>query len=145
MRLISASRTVSIGHRIPSYDGICSSPHGHNLQVVVSAEPLDNDALYDFKELDRQLAAVLSDWDHAMILSIDDPLAQVLRDMGFRVVTLDEEPSTENMAEAILFDLLTKATDPSRVRILNIDLQETDKYGANVDELRAGHARRVEW
>ena len=47
---ITVNQTVSMGHRLPSYDGLCSSLHGHNLRITATVEV--GDEFLDFKQVD---------------------------------------------------------------------------------------------
>jgi 6-pyruvoyl-tetrahydropterin synthase len=124
-----------MGHRLPSYDGICASPHGHN--IVVTAGVYNQGPFLDFKILSDDLQKILKDFDHAMVLFASDPLVAVLKEFNFRVVTLSQEPTTENIAAYIYTALHAANYSPSSVRV-----QETAKYAAvcssfpNVEVLR---------
>lgn len=118
---IEVSHTVSMGHRLPSYDGICASPHGHNVRVVVR---LDAPDFTDFKDVKQALIAVLQPLDHAMVLYQADPLLRVLREMRFRTVALSVEPTTEAIASLVFNELL-----PGFL-IQSVTVHETDSYAA---------------
>ena len=119
---IQVSHTISMGHRLPSYDGICSSPHGHNIRVVVR---ITTHGFFDFKVLHRHLADLLDAFDHAMVLQHDDPLLSVLRAMSFRTVALSVEPTTEAIAQLVYNELRR-----SGLSVLDVTVHETDKYAA---------------
>jgi 6-pyruvoyltetrahydropterin/6-carboxytetrahydropterin synthase len=131
---ITVERSISMGHRLPSYNGICSSPHGHNIRVVVQ---IDTDDFLDFKVVDGLLRDVLEDFDHAMVLWNDDPLLPVLREMKFRTVAMNVEPTTENVAALFFNELLESGLYISRVTV-----HETDKYSAFAEK-RMPTIRRV--
>ena len=119
---ITVQRTISMGHRLPSYPGICSSPHGHN--VVVEVEVYADDFL-DFKEVDQVLLSIIQDFDHAMVLWDNDPLGEYLLGAGFRVVLLSHEPTTENIASYIFEQMLR-----SYSQLVCVTVHETAKYSA---------------
>lgn len=121
---IVVSRTVSMGHRLPGYDGVCRNPHGHNMRVTVHVDP--GGKFVDFKDVDAELAVVTGAMDHAMLLWDLDPLAQVLLDMGFRVVLLEEHPTTEYIAAFVMRAMARKYA------VTRVVVQETDKYAAEV-------------
>ena len=123
--LITVSHTISMGHRLPSYDGICASPHGHNVKVEASFE---STTFLDFKKVQEELRDLLHDFDHAMVLHRKDPLVEVLTDMMFRVVVLSEEPSTEVIAQYLFDQLYAREYRPACVTVY-----ETEKYSAAVD------------
>ena len=93
------------GHRLMHYNGKCRQLHGHNAKAVVTLQSEGLDTLgmvSDFSALRRHVG----DWvdrtlDHRMVLHKDDPLVPLLRQAGDPVVTLDEHPTTENIAKFI--------------------------------------------
>ena len=93
------------GHRLLDYDGKCRFFHGHNgkLEVQLSAETLDAKGMVrDFTEIKQVLQTwVDQELDHRMLLNARDPLVQTLRDAGEPVVTLDANPTAENIAKLI--------------------------------------------
>lgn len=129
---IKVSRTISMGHRLPSYKGICSSPHGHNVQVDVVVR-VPEGKFIDFKVIDKALAKILDGMDHAMVLYEKDPLLSVLRDgmpLPFRTYALPVEPTTEAIAGHVL-DLMKKALYDQH--IVSCTVHETGKYSATVE------------
>lgn len=126
MAIIKASATISMGHRLPSYKGICSSPHGHNVTVDVTVFAADKEFV-DFKKVGDILELVLADFDHAMVLHDRDPLLTVLRTFGFRTVALNIEPTTEAIA-AYVFNEIREAGFMMEC----VKVHETAKYSAIV-------------
>lgn len=123
--------TISMGHRLPNYDGRCSSPHGHNMRVEVEVE--SREFFLDFKHVSEELHKILDPMDHAMILSHEDELAGVLRSMGFRVVTLDFDPTTEEVARYILNRMAgVFSYDIGVGHVTRVTVHETAKYSATV-------------
>lgn len=123
---ITAGRTVSMGHRLPSYAGDCASPHGHNVLFEVSVAT--HGQFVDFKQVDACLGAVLQDLDHAMVLHEADPLLPVLRGMGFRTVALSVEPTTEALAQLVFNEMSL------RLAVECVVVHETAKYSSTVVE-----------
>ena len=74
------------GHRLLDYEGKCRHLHGHNglLEVEIESESLDHRGMVmDFSDL----RGVVKDWvdrnlDHKMLLHKDDPVADLLSEMG---------------------------------------------------------------
>lgn len=131
---ITIEHTVSMGHRLPSYKGLCSSPHGHNMRVVVT---LETEGFVDFKQVSEVLGAILMPFDHAMILQESDPLLKVLNDMGFRTFPTREEPTTEALAQlimeifsAVLGDRQNVGSLAERCEVIQVTVHETAKYSA---------------
>lgn len=125
MQTIHVEVAMSMGHRLPSYKGICSSPHGHNAKVEVVVETTK---FIDFKDVQRDLRVVTDQMDHSMILWKDDPLLPILKnDFEFRTYQLDVEPTTENIA----WEIFNKMKDAG-YKVRSVTVHETDKYAATV-------------
>jgi len=123
-------RTISMGHRLSTYDGICSSMHGHNVTFEVM---LHTTKFTDFKAVDRDLGRLLEPLDHAMVLFEDDPFVRVLRPLPQRLVLLNVEPTTEAIAELIFNEMCELSWI-----IVEVKVYETDKYAASI-----GHGGNV--
>lgn len=121
--IITVSHVISMGHRLPSYKGICSSPHGHNVRVEVVID--SHNKFLDFKKVSDSLKFVLEPLDHAMVLHTEDPLLPILRDMNFRTYAITVEPTTE----AIAWEIFSKM-DPRFWELMSVTVHETDKYSA---------------
>jgi 6-pyruvoyl-tetrahydropterin synthase len=79
----------------------------------------------DFKRADDMLWSLLEDLDHAMVLYEEDPLIDTLDAMHFRVVVLNVEPTTENIATLIFNQVLDRDYNVEKVVV-----HETAKYAA---------------
>jgi 6-pyruvoyl-tetrahydropterin synthase len=125
--VICVSHTISMGHRLPSYDGICSSPHGHNVTFDVEVEA---DAFLDFKHVSDVLRGIVDDFDHAMVLSLYDPFGEILgREFPeFRLVLLTVEPTTEAIAQYVFNCMRDNFSGTLRVIV-----HETSKYAASIE------------
>jgi 6-pyruvoyl-tetrahydropterin synthase len=134
--MITVTHTISMGHRLPSYDGVCSSPHGHNLRVEVQVR-VPPDVFLDFKLVSGHLAGILAPLDHAMVLHDKDPLAHVLLVAGFRVVKLSSEPTTEALAQYVYAEMARHAH-----AVVRVTVHETDRYSA--ETTHGGDVRRVQ-
>jgi len=93
------------GHRLLNYDGKCRNLHGHNgkLEILLGGHHLDSRGmLVDFTDIKRLLKTWIDDHlDHAMLLSVDDPLLPVLRGHGQPVFVMEGNPTAENIARLI--------------------------------------------
>jgi 6-pyruvoyl-tetrahydropterin synthase len=123
-----------MGHRLPNYDGICSSAHGHNFTIVATVRE-EADEFIDFKKLDGILGELLEDFDHAMVLYVNDPLLALLQSLKMRTVALTVEPTTEAIAQYFFNELNGKFV------VLKVAVSETAKYTATVDSLNLTVAR----
>ena len=100
---LSTAFTFDAAHRILGHAGKCAYLHGHTyrLEVTVSAEKLDRlGMVIDFDDLKALVGkAVLDRWDHATLLSADDPLAEAIERVENhapeKVVRLGENPTAE--------------------------------------------------
>ena len=123
------------GHRLMEYPGKCRQLHGHNgrLLVTVESEQLDPIGMaVDFGVLKRGIDSWIdAEWDHAMILHKNDPVAPILRDFGSAVVSLDENPTTENLARYVL----RRASD-NGLNVVGVQLWETDSCSAGYAPVR---------
>lgn len=121
---ITKELAFCFGHRLMNYDGKCRQLHGHNAKAVVTLQSDGLDELgmvSDFSALRRHIG----DWvdrtlDHRMVLHKDDPLVTLLRQAGDPVVTLDEHPTTENIAKFI-FEYVEREGYP----VVEVTLWET--------------------
>jgi len=119
---IEVTQSVSAGHRLKDYDGICSSLHGHNLRVVVR---IISTTFLDFKRVSDGLHQILQQIDHAMVLEKGDPLVQALRPFGLRLVVLSVSPTTEALATWIF-----NGVSALYLRVDSVTVHETDRYAA---------------
>ena len=134
---IVVKHTISMGHRLQSYKGICSSLHGHNVTVEVHCKP---EGFLDFKVVSEHLKEMLKDFDHAMVLEEDDPIAAALEPFRIRTVLLNAEPTTENIAAYILDLMVNYVPETYAVKV-----HETEKYSASVTRHDTyAHVRRVD-
>lgn len=93
------------GHRLLNYNGKCRNLHGHNGKAVITLEtPVLDDLgmVVDFSDLKRILGKWIDDnLDHRMLLHEDDPVLPELRRQNEPVVTLNVNPTAENIARLI--------------------------------------------
>ncbi|MGL6073320.1 MAG: 6-pyruvoyl trahydropterin synthase family protein [Fimbriiglobus sp.] len=95
------------GHRLLNYNGKCRNLHGHNGKAVITLEMPGLDSLgmvVDFSDVKRVIGKWIDDnLDHRMLLHKDDPILPELRRQGEPVVTMDVNPTAENIARLIYF------------------------------------------
>lgn len=140
---IAIRREISMGHRLPSYDGVCASMHGHNIRVKVD---IYSNRFLDFKVADKVLAEVLEPLDHAMVLSAQDLQGRAAcGQLGVqRVVLLTAEPTCEALADYIFGEFqeeLQKKFPPSVASPLTVTVYETSKYSTKATT--GGRVRRA--
>jgi len=86
-------------HRLPSYQGKCARLHGHQWRVEVWIEGTVNKKtgiLVDYNCIKN----IINSFDHQVILTESDPLADAIRQFH-EVVTTPSEPTSEHIAELI--------------------------------------------
>ncbi len=121
------------GHRLLNYDGKCRFLHGHNGKAVITVEAEKLDPLgmvIDFSQLKRVVGAWIDETlDHKMILHRDDPVIPELRRQGEPFVTLDVNPTAENIAK-LIFDFVKGAG----FAVVEVTLWETENSFATCRE-----------
>jgi 6-pyruvoyltetrahydropterin/6-carboxytetrahydropterin synthase len=93
------------GHRLLGHAGRCGRLHGHNgvARITLRSAALDAQGMVvDFDHVERAMRAFIDESiDHRLLLSAGDPLAPALRTAGEVFVTVDFNPTAENIARFI--------------------------------------------
>ncbi len=122
-------------HALGGYDGPCREIHGHSyrLFVTVKGRPATETAdpkcgmVLDFGVLKRIVGEqIVSRLDHALVLRADEANEPLLRMLGERfdnVVTVDYQPTCENMLDD--FARRLQAHLPEGVELWSLRLHET--------------------
>lgn len=110
MYQISVEQHFSAAHLLRGYHGKCETLHGHRFQVVVKLRaPVLNDIgiAYDFAEIKRRMADILSRLDHTCLNDIP-PFDKI-------------NPSSENIAATIYEELKPKlAGEPVSISCIEV-------------------------
>lgn len=113
------------GHRLLNYAGKCRFLHGHNGKAVVTVETESLDALgmvVDFSHLKREVGKWIDDaLDHRLLLHKDDPIISELVRQGEPFVTLNANPTAENIARLIFERCVTQG-----LPVVEVTLWETE-------------------
>jgi 6-pyruvoyltetrahydropterin/6-carboxytetrahydropterin synthase len=113
------------GHRLLNYDGKCRHLHGHNGKAVIVLEGEQLDSLgmvVDFSDMKKVLGGWIDDTiDHKMLLHVNDPILPELRRQGEPVITLEVNPTAENIAK-LIYDFVKKSGFP----VVEVTLWETE-------------------
>jgi len=121
------------GHRLLNYDGKCKHLHGHNGKAVITVEAPTLDALgmvIDFSQLKKVVGGWIDETlDHKMLLHKDDPVIPELRRQGEPFVTLDVNPTAENIAK-LIYDFVREAG----FTVVEVTLWETENSFATYRE-----------
>jgi 6-pyruvoyltetrahydropterin/6-carboxytetrahydropterin synthase len=142
MTSVTRHHDFSAGHRVVDHEGKCKHLHGHNYRVhftCVAGGGLDHlGRVVDFSVIKSTLCQWLEDnWDHRMLVSMDDPLLpnlQAIDPVG--VVAVPFNPTAEKMAEYLVHAVGPQALHETGVKLVRVTIEETRKCSATY-ELRA--------
>jgi 6-pyruvoyltetrahydropterin/6-carboxytetrahydropterin synthase len=113
------------GHRLLNYAGKCRNLHGHNGKAVITLEAASLDALgmvVDFSEIKRVVGKWIDETlDHRMLLNEADPILPELMRQGEPFVTLNANPTAENIAR-LIFERIAAQGLP----VVEVTLWETE-------------------
>lgn len=133
-RTLSVERSTSTAHRLLHYDGACNNVHGHNMAFDVEVQVDMADTGEGNMPLDlKDVSDVIDQYDHATVLNEDDPLAEVLADLG-PVYTTEGDPTCEVLSQRVADEL----TALDGVGMAVVTVNETDKYGITATSYRGG-------
>lgn len=99
-------------HALLGYDGPCRFLHGHtwDVEVTLAGDRLDEvGMLYDFKDIKRDLHAILDNFDHHCINDVP-PFDQV-------------NPTAEHMARIVFYEL--SKTLPDHIALKEVAIWES--------------------
>lgn len=137
MSIIKITKQFSfeMAHALRNYDGLCKNIHGHSykMDITVSGRPLcdeyspKNGMVMDFGDLKRLVTEkVISVFDHALVLNnkTNTELLEVLKRNYEKIVTVDFQPTTENLLSFIAEKI--EAGLPEGIVLNCVRLRETD-------------------
>lgn len=105
MHRITKAIEFSYGHRLINYSGKCKNLHGHNATVDIDLESATLDKrgmVLDFGEVKTKLKKWIDQhWDHRLILCAKDPWVKKLKSLDPTIMTIDENPTAENLAKIL--------------------------------------------
>lgn len=144
-KTVTACRRIQFcaGHRVFRHESKCRHLHGHNYVAVfhATAEP-DSLALdelgrvIDFSVLKSRLGGWIDEhWDHAFIAYANDTetLGALRCIPDQRLFLLPDNPTAENMALYLLREVCPTALAGTGVRVVKIELWETENCHAVVE------------
>lgn len=145
MSIIKITKQFSfeMAHALRNYDGLCRNIHGHSykMDITLAGQPLrdenspKNGMVMDFGDLKRLVnEEIISLFDHALVLNAktDAQLIDVLKQNYEKIVTVEFQPTTENLLNFIADKL--KERLPETVKLCRIRLRETDTSYADWEE-----------
>ena len=123
-----------MAHTLYHYDGLCCNIHGHsyNLEVTLAGEPRNDPGhpkdgmVMDFAMLKEIVKSkIVSRFDHSLMINKLTPKEQadMLRKISDRILVVDFQPTTENIA-AYIAGILQQHL-PKEVSLFSIRLFET--------------------
>ena len=137
MSIIKITKQFSfeMAHALRNYDGLCRNIHGHSykMDITLAGQPLHdenspkNGMVMDFGDLKRLVnEEVISLLDHALVLNAktDAQLIEVLKQNYEKIVTVDFQPTTENLLNYIAGKIQSRL--PETVTLACVRLRETD-------------------
>lgn len=133
---IRASRyhDISVGHRVHKHESKCRHLHGHNYRIHFhcEADQLDEvGRVIDFSVIKEKLCMWTEEnWDHRMLIWMDDPLAQKLLDIDPMVVLVPFNPTAENIAMYLVNVVGPRQLQGTGVRLAEVTIEETAKCHA---------------
>ena len=137
MSIIKITKQFSfeMAHALHNYDGLCRNIHGHSykMDITLAGQPLHdetspkNGMVMDFGDLKKLVNEEISSLlDHALVLNAktDTQLIEVLKQNYEKIVTVDFQPTTENLLNFIAEKIQTRL--PKDVKLSCVRLRETD-------------------
>ena len=123
-----------MAHSLYKYDGLCRNIHGHsyNLEVTLKGEPRNRPGhpkdgmVMDFGDLKRIVKEhVVNRFDHALTVNrlVSEGQVEMLRKTSDRILVVDFQPTTENLA-AYIAGILQQHLPPE-AKLFSIRLYET--------------------
>lgn len=136
MAIIRLTKEFSFeaAHALGGYDGPCREIHGHSyrLFVTIKGEPTTDPMnpkqgmVMDFGVLKKIVKEeIISRFDHALVLrtTADEGLRRVLAEQFDNVVTVEYQPTCENMLDDFAHRLMKRL--PEGVMLHSLRLHET--------------------
>lgn len=128
---------ISCGHRVFGHESKCAHLHGHNYRIHFTIEP-DNRQLdligrvLDFSVIKERLCEWLeNNWDHKMLIWVDDPYLDDLLDIDpDGVVPVEFNPTAENMAKHLVEDVAPLQLRGTGCVLVSCRVEETRKCSA---------------
>lgn len=104
---VTRTYTVEYAHRLQRHSGKCKNLHGHSgrVELTFAAPGMGglgrSGMVIDFGLIDTIVKDLIETFDHAAILEVTDPLADVVKRMDLKLVTIDRPPTSEVLCSVI--------------------------------------------
>lgn len=90
MYILKIKSSFDSAHKLPNYDGLCANLHGHRWSVIcniVYARTKNNGMCCDFKQLKKEIGAILKNYDHTYLNDfIENPTAENIAENLFHKI-----------------------------------------------------------
>jgi 6-pyruvoyltetrahydropterin/6-carboxytetrahydropterin synthase len=137
--IVTCTRRIKFcaGHRVMGHENKCATPHGHNYIVEITAESDDLDhigRIIDFSVLKEKVGGWVDEhWDHTFLICKDD--TQTIEALKMVPATkplfiCPFNPTAEEIAKYLLFEIAPKVLEGTGVRISKIVIHETENCSA---------------
>lgn len=137
MHQIERYHDISCGHRVYGHESKCAHLHGHNYRItfVVQQEERQLDMIgrvMDFSVVKDRLCQWLEgNWDHKMLIWVEDPALDDLLDIDPEgICPVEFNPTAENMAEYLVNVVGPGALDKTGCILVSCKVEETRKCSA---------------
>ncbi len=133
---IKTSYYWEMGHRLPSHPGGCRNLHGHSyrLDVEIRGELEDNGMLIDFFDVDKALAPLIAELDHAFLCDTGDrELADFIKSQDWKLAMLPYPSTAENLCRHFAGKLEPSLRGISRITSFAVSIQETRDASARLE------------
>ena len=134
---IKCTREIQTGHRIYGHKGKCQRLHGHSyvFHFYCTANELDDlGMVVDFAVIKETFGQWLEDnYDHRMLLWVEDPMAQQLQQIDPTVVIVSYNPSAENIAHHLLTEVAPKLLGHLPVVVNKVVVEESSSSSASCE------------
>jgi 6-pyruvoyltetrahydropterin/6-carboxytetrahydropterin synthase len=139
-----------MGHRLLNHEGKCAHLHGHNYVGLFTAAALDSKPgdldpvgrVIDFAVLKAKIGGWIERrWDHGFVYSAHDKATDELMkaaaetlEQGQKFYIMDRNPTAENLADHLFFDICPILLAGTGVKVVEITLWETENCYATVKQ-----------
>ena len=97
-------------HRLLGYPGNCGLLHGHtwsvDLEIDFNKKPDELGMLMDYRVIKQHIK---DNYDHQVILNVDDPLVELLAEQSMKISLIRGNPTAENLANKIISEFILLA------------------------------------
>ena len=116
-----------MGHRLPEHFGLCKNIHGHSYKMIVEFEgELDDQGMViDFFDVEKIIAPIIDELDHAFMVKDDDKLTlEFLEKLNSKKVVVNFFATVENICNYIS-DIIIKSNLPKNIMFIKVRVYET--------------------